>query len=98
MARSLSKQDLLKLKKECYTFEDNSWTPLTSLTEPRSQASGTVLDGDHLWITGGESPSTYNAKRISHRAVLKIYYVWISVMRVGSDTFGDPIFQKGLQN
>ena len=21
-----------------------------------------------------------------------------SVMRVGSDTFGDPIFQKGLQN
>ena len=22
----------------------------------------------------------------------------ISVMRVGSDTFGDPIFQKGLQN
>ena len=25
-------------------------------------------------------------------------YVWSSVMRVGSDTFGDPIFQKGLQN
>ena len=25
--------------------------------------------------------------------------VWaVSVMRVGSDTFGDPIFQKGLQN
>ena len=23
---------------------------------------------------------------------------WGSVMRVGSDTFGDPIFQKGLQN
>ena len=23
---------------------------------------------------------------------------WSSVMRVGSDTFGDPIFQKGLQN
>ena len=22
----------------------------------------------------------------------------ISVMRVGSETFGDPIFQKGLQN
>ena len=22
----------------------------------------------------------------------------VSVMRVGSDTFGDPIFQKGLQN
>ena len=21
-----------------------------------------------------------------------------SVMRVGSDTFGDPLFQKGLQN
>ena len=24
--------------------------------------------------------------------------VVVSVMRVGSDTFGDPIFQKGLQN
>ena len=24
--------------------------------------------------------------------------IHISVMRVGSDTFGDPIFQKGLQN
>ena len=23
---------------------------------------------------------------------------WIRVMRVRSDTFGDPIFQKGLQN
>ena len=26
------------------------------------------------------------------------YKARISVMRVGSDTFGDPIFQKGLQN
>ena len=26
------------------------------------------------------------------------YYVNNSVMRVGSDTFGDPIFQNGLQN
>ena len=25
-------------------------------------------------------------------------YLYSSVMRVGSDTFGDPIFQKGLQN
>ena len=25
-------------------------------------------------------------------------WVSISVKRVGSDTFGDPIFQKGLQN
>ena len=26
------------------------------------------------------------------------YYLHNSVMRVGSDTFGDPIFQNGLQN
>ena len=25
-------------------------------------------------------------------------HIHISVMRVGSDTFGDPIFQKDLQN
>ena len=25
-------------------------------------------------------------------------FIVIRVMRVGSDTFGDPIFQKGLQN
>ena len=60
-------------KKECYIFEDDAWKLLTSLNEPRSQAGSTILNGDHLWITGGESPSTYNAKRISHRAVLKIY-------------------------
>ena len=46
-------------KKECYILEDNIWKLLTSLNEPRSQASGTVLDSDHLWITGGVSPSTY---------------------------------------
>ena len=46
-------------KQECYIFEDNSWKLLTSLTEPRSQASGTVLNSDHLWITGGIAPSTY---------------------------------------
>ena len=28
----------------------------------------------------------------------KFLYMNISVMRVGSDTFGDPIFQNGLQN
>ena len=33
----------------------------------------------------------YNLKRASN-------YIQNSVMRVGSDTFGDPIFQKGLQN
>ena len=25
-------------------------------------------------------------------------WLWSSVMRVGTDTFGDPIFQNGLQN
>ena len=29
---------------------------------------------------------------------MTIYNLKISVMRVGSDTFGNPIFQKGLQN
>ena len=28
----------------------------------------------------------------------EIRYTYTSVMRVGSDTFGGPIFQKGLQN
>ena len=46
-------------KQECYIFEDNAWILLTSLNEPRSQAGSTVLNGDHLWITGGESPGTY---------------------------------------
>ena len=27
-----------------------------------------------------------------------VFLLSVSVMRVGSDTFGDPIFQKGLQN
>ena len=66
-------QDATTFKQECYSFEDNAWKLLTSLTEPRSQAGSTVLKGDHLWITGGESPSTYNAKRISKRSILKIY-------------------------
>ena len=66
-------QDATTFKQECYSFEDNAWKLLTSLNEPRSQAGSTVLNGDHLWITGGESPSTYNAKRISKRGVLKIY-------------------------
>ena len=29
---------------------------------------------------------------------IQLYLLYISVMRVGSDTFGDPIFQKDLQN
>ena len=29
---------------------------------------------------------------------MQFYIVGSSVMRVGSDTFGDPIFEKGLQN
>ena len=43
-------------KKECYILEDNIWKLLTSLNEPRTAASGTILNGDHLWITGGISP------------------------------------------
>ena len=30
--------------------------------------------------------------------IIQMYSVDSSVMRVGSDTFGEPIFQKGLQN
>ena len=52
-------QDATTFKQECYSFEDSAWKLLTSLTEPRSQAGSTVLNGDHLWITGGIAPSTY---------------------------------------
>ena len=36
----------------------------------------------------------------SHSKLRDACHNWVksSVMRVGSDTFGDPIFQKGLQN
>ena len=30
--------------------------------------------------------------------IFEVIMALISVMWVGSDTFGDPIFQKGLQN
>ena len=32
------------------------------------------------------------------RKSIQLYILLISVMRVGSDTFDDPIFQKGLEN
>ena len=35
---------------------------------------------------------------VMRRAAAAFYSAQTSVMRVGSDTFGDPIFQKGLQN
>ena len=34
----------------------------------------------------------------SGQNMLKALVAQVSVMRVGSDSFNDPIFQKGLQN
>ena len=36
--------------------------------------------------------------RSSWQSNFAVHYISDSVMRVGSDTFGDPIFQKSLQN
>ena len=36
--------------------------------------------------------------RIIFQLQLQNYYIYIRVMRVGSDTYADPILQKGLQN
>ena len=36
--------------------------------------------------------------RFQERVWSSFFLLDIRVMRVGSDTFGDPIFQKGLQN
>ena len=45
--------------KECYAFENGNWTLLTNLIQPRANAGSTVINGDHLWITGGQTPSMY---------------------------------------
>ena len=62
---------------------------------------------DYECILSRPNPNRYSIK-MSEKLVekwliiankyLKTVSVLTSVMRVGSDTFGDPIFQKGLQN
>ena len=47
----------------------------------------------YRWTKEGEVEEIENPLKVGHTV-----WISISVMRVGSDTFGDPIFQKGLQN
>ena len=59
-----------------------------------------LVSYSEVYVLGNHCPQkekiigAFGALTISVQAKL----VCISVMRVGSDTFGDPIFLKGLQN
>ena len=44
---------------ECYIFENRNWELFANLIQARAEAAGSVVNGDHLWITGGETPSIF---------------------------------------
>ena len=55
------------------------------------------MDLTKLFAEGGD-PRVYIIDQKIEKSTDSPRSPYISVMRVGSNTFGDPIFQNGLQN
>ena len=65
----------------------------------RLQCSGDLTEFSHACMTAlFRSKKTDDLTRINVRRNDKTSTIYSSVMMVGSDTFGNPIFQRGLQN
>jgi oligoendopeptidase F len=90
---TLFSDSLQSIYQEIFVFVKNALMCHYHQTEQKWSTSRDALT-PYLQYKGVVYKRRHQFSRIEE----ELRYLCNTVMRVGSDTFGDPIFQKGLQN